>query len=201
MECHPGRAGLEATHVFQEIADAYHVLSDPELRRDYDDRLRRREETERLPAQPIVEGRRPGSEPLISEPISIIRDFSTVGPSLEALFDRFMRNFTGRRMPKAERTEGLTLEIVLTSEEASRGGSITFGVPMWHPCTSCGGSGREWPFACTHCQGQGILEVERPVTLRVPAGVQSGAIYEVSLRGLGIENLHLVVHFRIASGI
>ena len=36
---HPDRVGSERAHFFQEIVEAYHVLADPERRRDYDQGL------------------------------------------------------------------------------------------------------------------------------------------------------------------
>ena len=38
---HPDVAGQEATHAFQEISEAYDVLSDPRRRREYNEELRR----------------------------------------------------------------------------------------------------------------------------------------------------------------
>jgi len=38
---HPDVSGGETTPAFQEVAEAYRILSDPQLRRDYNDRLKR----------------------------------------------------------------------------------------------------------------------------------------------------------------
>src|SRR3954471_10436360 len=48
---HPDRAGPESTTVFQAIAEAYAVLSDPILRASYDARLRAREQAPQAPSR------------------------------------------------------------------------------------------------------------------------------------------------------
>lgn len=69
-EHHPDRVGPESTAQFQEIAEAYEVLSDPRKRRDYDDRLRRRTAARRVTAEPVTAARwRRRVEPLVPEPL------------------------------------------------------------------------------------------------------------------------------------
>jgi DnaJ-class molecular chaperone len=46
---HPDVAGEQATHAFQEITEAYGVLSDPQRRRAYNDELRRAEGGDPVP--------------------------------------------------------------------------------------------------------------------------------------------------------
>jgi molecular chaperone DnaJ len=70
---HPDLGGPEATETFQEIAQAYEILSDPEQRRTYDQTLRRRESF--LQSEPLEQTRRQGSyqpEPLVPKPMSIL---------------------------------------------------------------------------------------------------------------------------------
>jgi DnaJ-class molecular chaperone len=59
---HPDRAGEQGKRAFQEIAEAYSVLSDPELRRAHNQRL---DETEALPKRP----RGPNPRPTVVEPL------------------------------------------------------------------------------------------------------------------------------------
>ena len=42
------------------------------------------------------------------------------------------------------------------------------------PCPQCEGTGRRIPQACTECRGRGTARVQHPVTVTVPAGVESG---------------------------
>jgi curved DNA-binding protein CbpA len=101
---HPDVSGDAATRSFQEIAEAYRVLSDPQARRSYDERLRRLEPRQGAPRRPLVVTRSP--EPISWEPFSVM-GAGEVRPSREAMHDRFRRNFTGRGVPKAERLEPL----------------------------------------------------------------------------------------------
>lgn len=185
---HPDVAGEETTRAFQEVTEAYSVLSDPQLRRDYNDRLKQAADGGEGASIP----RRP-SEPLVREPVTILGHPETIRPSFEAMYDRFLRNYTGIGIPKAEHPERLNFEVLLTPEEAARGCVVPVGVPVFSRCPWCGGSGRDWAFACAHCQ-QGMIEKEELLEIRVPPMVPSGTIYEIPLRGLGIHNFFLGLH-------
>ena len=41
-------------------------------------------------------------------------------------------------------------------------------------CTDCGGTGRRIKTRCPHCNGEGIVQAEEVVDVRIPAGVQEG---------------------------
>src|SRR5689334_4671710 len=61
---HPDVAGEQATRAFQELSEAYDVLSDPQRRRAYNDELRRAERGDVLPVRvgpPAPEHRTPAS--------------------------------------------------------------------------------------------------------------------------------------------
>jgi DnaJ-class molecular chaperone len=161
---HPDVAGEQATRSFQEVSEAYGVLSDPQRRREYNHKLDRAEDGG------IVTVRRSPPEPLVHEPVNILRN------------------------PKAEHLEGLNFEVLLTPEEASRGCVVPIGVPVFSRCPQCQGSGRDWAFPCANCQQQGIIENEQRLKIRIPPMAPSGSIYEISLRGLGIHNFCLRLH-------
>ena len=194
---HPDRAGPESTRAFQEIQEAYQVLSDPTSRRAYD---RRFTEESEVAAQPSAS--RPASpagdrpEPLIPGTMSLARDFR-VRPSREAMLDRFMRNFAEAGPPRSEQVRSMNVEVVLTPEQARRGGLVTIGVPIFLTCPSCRGTGRVWLYQCEYCWGEGLIEAERPVRVQVPALVPDGTIIDIPLGGLGIHNFYLRVILRI----
>lgn len=189
---HPDVAGVQATPAFQEISEAYGVLSDPDRRRQYNHSL---VEEERRPIPISVSAReRPPAEPLVPERRSILHDAETLRPSFDALFDHFFRNFSEIGVPKSGRLEGLNFELVLSPDEALRGGVVPVGVPVFERCGHCGGSGRDWIGTCAACDGQGWLESERIVRIQIPPMTPSGAVFEVPLRGLGIHNLYLRLH-------
>ncbi|MEW6301621.1 MAG: DnaJ domain-containing protein [Thermodesulfobacteriota bacterium] len=195
---HPDYAGPQSTRFFQDIVEAYHVLSDPEKRRLYNQGLRHSEGQAEAPGAPIVMGQWPQPEPLVPEPMSLLRGFHTVHPSAEALSERLRRNFTGLGVPKAERLEALSVEVILSPDEALRGGVVPIGVPVFYPCPVCGGSGHDWFFPCTYCRQQGMVAEEEVVRIQIPPLVRDGTVTEVPIRGLGIHNLYLRLYIRVS---
>jgi DnaJ-class molecular chaperone len=212
---HPDRVGPQGTAAFQDIIEAYHVLSDPEHRQAYHQQLLHDEAAERLVPEPMVGRYRPPPEPLIPEPFSgmqqpwpdplgpgmrsILHDFLTIRPSFEALGARLRRNYTGVGVPKGEQLEDLNVEVRLSPEEAMYGGVVRLGVPVFSPCTLCRGSGRDWWSVCLACMGQGTVETEEVVAVRIPPGVRQGTILEFPLHGLGIHNFYLRLHVAVTA--
>jgi len=45
---------------------------------------------------------------------------------------------------------------------------------MQAPCPHCGGSGKTIPNPCPHCDGNGRVEQEKTLSVKIPAGVDSG---------------------------
>jgi DnaJ-class molecular chaperone len=78
---HPDVAGQQATHAFQEISEAYNVLSDPQRRREYESELRRVESGDPAPIRPGP------AAPIARAPVSIFGATESVRPSFEAMYD------------------------------------------------------------------------------------------------------------------
>jgi DnaJ-class molecular chaperone len=193
---HPDRTGPHGTRAFQEILEAYEVLSDPDKRRLHNRDLYETKPVDLPRPEPI--NRYPSRvEPLIPEPRSIRGDFQTVRPGYEPLFDRLFRNFSGLGIPKGEHIEGLYVEIALSSAEAMAGAVIPVGVPVFYTCPVCEGSGRNWLFPCIQCGEQGMIEEEETVNVRIPPMVRDGTVLELPIHGLGIHNFYLCLHIRI----
>jgi molecular chaperone DnaJ len=195
---HPDRAGPAGPSQFQDIQEAYEVLSDSKQRNAYDHEVERDDISAHSRPEVISPRHRPRAEPFVPEPISVLRDFETIQPSFEPLFDRFVRNFTGEGIPKGERLEDLNVEVVLSSDEAARGVTVSVGVRVFYVCSQCGGSGRDWLFPCVNCHTQGIIEDEETVGIRLRPPVADRAIREVPIHGLGIHNFYLRLHVRIS---
>lgn len=185
---HPDVAGKEATRAFQEVTEAYNVLSDPQRRREYNHKLSLTEEGG------LVTQRRAPPGPQVREPVSILGNSEEIRPSFEAMFARFLRNFTGIGVPKSEQLEALNFEVVLTPEEAFHGCIVPVGVPVFRRCPLCGGSGRNWLFSCVYCQEQGMLETEEIARIHIPPMAPRGAILEIPLQGLNVHNFYLRLH-------
>lgn len=184
---HPDVAGDIGRERFLEISEAYEVLSDPDRRRLYNHSLE-------------VGGSefRPAEPPVPASRVRIFEDAGSIHPSYEELLGRWARNFTGIGVPKAERAEGLNIELELTSEEALRGSAISLEVPVYGACGWCRGSGRDWLFPCLACHGEGIVERREVVSLGIPPAVAHGTVIELPLRGLGVHNFYLRVHVFIS---
>ena len=91
----------------------------------------------------------------------------------------------------------LTVEVRLSPYEALQGVIVPLGIPVFVRCGVCGGSGRDWYTRCLSCQGQGRVETEHTVNVRIPPRVREGTIVEVPLHHLGIHNVFVRVHIRI----
>src|SRR5690348_12356643 len=72
---HPDVAGPGATQAFRDVNEAYAVLSDPELRRDYNDRLKRTAEGGSV----FVHHGPP--EPMVRKPVAVVGLAQSVRPS------------------------------------------------------------------------------------------------------------------------
>jgi DnaJ-class molecular chaperone len=188
---HPDVAGSLSTGAFQNVAEAYAVLADPLARRRHDIELATREERSRAQTRGETVG------PRRWEPASILTEPLAVRPSLDALVDRLFRNFTGIGIPKAERPEALTFEVILTPDEALRGMEVPIALPTSGLCHECGGIGRVWLFPCGACGGQGVMVTDRVVRIQIPPLVRAESIIEVPLDRVGIHNLYLRLHVRM----
>lgn len=205
LELHPDRSGMESDP-FLEIQEAYGVLSDPERRRRYDEQglvtVGRRAPWG--PAAEPLASRRARSEPFSpAGPESGIREismeepFGAYRPSFEELFERLWSNFEVVARPKSEHLESLTVEVVITPDEALRGGRVRVRVPGRATCPTCGGRGATGPYECWRCEGEGALAANYPLAVQYPPGIRDGHAIRLSLRRFGIENFYLTVLFRV----
>ncbi len=171
-----------------EVQEAYTFLHDPARRAAYDRLLRS------SPAEP--EGGSTETTPPAAREISLQYSFERVVPSYEDLFERIWSNFTSVARPKSEKIESLTCEIILTPEEALRGGKIRIMVPARISCAVCSGKGGIGPLQCWKCNGQGFAINELPLVLSYPPGT-TNQVMEISLDRYGIHNLYLIAYLRV----
>jgi hypothetical protein len=133
--------------------------------------------------------------------LSLLRDFEVVGPSVEEVFDHFVRRFTRRHALKSNSVAPIPLVLEVSPEQAARGGTLAIGVPVFHACGQCGGTGRDWQYLCSGCAGRGVLAAEQIVRFPVPAHMRDGDVVEVSLSTLGAADQVLHVGFRLGPGL
>jgi molecular chaperone DnaJ len=184
---HSDVAGEQSTRAFQELAEAYQVLSDPQRRREYNNRLRRMDDSGGV----SIPVRRTTPDFAVRAPVSILGHPETIRPSFDAMYERFFRNFTGIGIPKSEHLEGLTFEVLLSREEAINGCVVPVGVPVFIRCSECGGAGHDWLFPCARCGGDEWIESERTVPVRIPPMTPSGSVFEIPLESLSIDNFYV----------
>src|SRR3954471_20676519 len=146
-----GIAGARAAHELRELRHAFDVLSDGRCRRDYDDDLMREADGEVVCEHESLSG------PLIATPLRIFANRDTIRPSFEAMYERMRRNFTQAGVPKAERPEGLNLDVFLTPATAAHGCMVPVGIPTFSCCPLCQGSGHDWLSPCMRCEEQGVI--------------------------------------------
>jgi molecular chaperone DnaJ len=198
-ELHPDRSGGGCAP-FHDIQEAYEILSSPARRRTYDDRLARESVALRT-SRPPVPSRHGPVEPLIpterSFPLENTPFDNTIYPSSEQIFSRLWGSFDDLAYTRAERTQDIHLELVLTWEQARHGGRARIGIPVQVTCPACRGRGRTSFFSCRHCAGGGLIASDYPLSFSFPAGVPDGATARMPLDELGLPGVSLLIHFRM----
>lgn len=198
LRYHPDRAGAQGTHFFREIVEAYQVLSDPERRASYDEGLLH--PGGELPARMQVRYTGyPEPEPLGTVRSSPFRAVEVMRPLAQEVFDHLWRPATDPWPPKPQRLDAFDFEVLLSAEEAARGGVLDLGVPVFRRCRACHGAGYRGPFACRACGGQGMEEEEEAVPLVIPRLVRDGTRLRLTLRRPGIHGMDLHVLIRVAA--
>ncbi len=192
---------------FNDIQEAYAVLSDPALRLAYDEMLHRSFAGSSRPGSASAESlfwSKPAPEPLIPTQeqadlgeLSLTRSFVSFSPSFDELFDRLWRNFSLVR-PKVERLRSLNVEIRISPKEAFHGGRVRLLVPARLRCQVCQGRGGIEFYTCWKCNGAGAVQGEYPVILTFPPGVVNNCVVEVPLDRFGISNFYLRAIFRVS---
>ncbi|HEV8716377.1 MAG TPA: DnaJ domain-containing protein [Candidatus Binatia bacterium] len=196
---HPERIGSHGARFFQEILTAYQVLTDPEKRRLYDQGLFHAEGRAAEQKGVIIIDSGTQLAPAMPEPIRLLSGFETICPPFEEILEQVLRNFNRTAAPREEPVRSFNVQVVLSPDEAARGGMALIKVPVLYPCPTCGGSGQEWLFPCSPCQGQGMLEEEETVRVPIPPLVRDYTVVEVPVRGLGIHNLSLRLYIRVVA--
>src|SRR6266404_6212823 len=136
---HPDRAGPDALDKFRDLQQAYKHLSDLEKRRTYDRDLEQNEIIGESRPEPITYPSRPRPEFRAPGSLSLLREFRSIRPSFEPLYERFIRNFTKRQIPEGKRIEGLNLDLALSPEESAQGGTTAVGVQVFFSFPSATG--------------------------------------------------------------
>lgn len=146
----------DAEHRFLEIARAYRILSDPELRRRHDVGL------------PAAE--RPGGpSPAVGRGKAATARFT---------YESFLEvhaEWTASEEEVEPRGDDLVAEITLDFAEAVRGTVTSFSLQRERECEECGGGGESVTSApCERCAGRGLVVDLDRIRVRIPPGVDDG---------------------------
>jgi DnaJ-class molecular chaperone len=205
---HPDRVGPSGAKQFCRINEAYETLSDLDKREAYDAELEHSVPIDRAePSRPSAFVRKDEPEPLIPKSagmyrasraaVSISDNPSSVSPSMEALIQRFVRNYSGLHIPKGEKPEALNINIGVSAAEAAHGLELPIGVPTFQTCTICRGTGQDWMFPCMNCMSQGLVQHEELITIRIPPFRGSDAVFDISIRRMAIRNIWLKINVHV----
>ena len=197
-EFHPDRypGGIQ---IFQQIKEAYAVLGDDQERRKYDRSLANAKTGGSVSHAfyPEAESPIPEAQPTDRDDISLVRSFQTFTPSFDEIFDWLWTNFSAVHYPKSGRVQRLTLEVPITNEQARDGGTARVMVPVRAVCRICRGQGEVGPYECPRCAGEGAIVGEMPVAVSFPSGLKADHGVMIPLDRYGIQNLRLMVLFRL----
>ncbi len=195
-EYHPDVAGGEKTGYFQEITEAYMVLSKVESREAYDKTLSQRNTPFRSPGETPPAGGKGGRFAWFGEPIEDFplpfRGSSFARSPFEGLWGD--RNISGGLFVRSS-PYSMEIEVLLTGEEARRGGVLPLELPMVQSCPLCrGGRDRRYGL-CPQCAGQGAVQKETRVRVHVPAGIEDGTRLEVRIKSSNGQEEGVILRF------
>jgi molecular chaperone DnaJ len=167
---------------FREIKEAYETLRDPRKRDFYDRELARKGSSFRLSGVPER----------VRERKSFFRGIDEHRSWTDDYLGGFLPGFYDQERPYRK---DLCLELILSPDEAIRGGLLPIEIPVYEECPRCHTSGLWEGFYCSLCMGYGRIAAERKFSLYVPPGIGHGTEEVVPLDDIGLSGsrLHLTV--------
>lgn len=205
---HPDYYGKNSAP-FLRIQEAYEILGNPDSRSSYDRSLKETgsESTHAGRNIPItVRPNRPTVEPLLDPrrasslgTVFARSSFHSYFPSFDEIFDSLWNEFFHPHAKKSEHFQTMTMEVLLTRDQARRGGQIRIHIPIQHPCPVCDGLGDSGSTQCLGCDGSGWNARDFSLLVDYPPGIQDYYKVAIPLDRYGIPDICPVVLFRISS--
>jgi DnaJ-class molecular chaperone len=174
----------DAHERFMQIRDAYETLSNSASRNRHNRMLVHSQAEER-------------SDSIFDTAFELLSGFERYSPSQQEIRESIEQNFTQHHLPKSMVQRELTVEVLMSPEQAARGGSVPIDFPVAHVCHTCNGTGVAGFYLCDDCGGQGMDWESQRIDVLIPANVNDGTNIPVSLKHLGVNNLFLNVLVRV----
>lgn len=204
---HPDYYGRNSAP-FLRIQEAYEVLGDPASRSSYDHSLKEAGSASAptgriIPV--IVRRHRPTVEPLLdprrSANLGTIfpqSSFHGYSPSYDEIFDSMWNEVFRPHTTKSENFHTMTMEVLLTRDQAQRGGQVQVNIPIQHPCSVCDGLGDSGHTQCLGCDGSGWISKDFALQVEYPPGIRDFYEIAIPLDRYGIPDVCPIVLFRIS---
>jgi molecular chaperone DnaJ len=179
-DVNPGDTGAHKR--FQEIAAAYEVLKDSKKKERYD-RFGDTGEPPEPAAGPFRSGpfpQGPHAQGPFGKGTPGGGGFRWSGDFSDLFSDLFTGAGGGIGVGE---DEDAAAAITIPFRDAVLGGTVSFSARIPRRCSRCRGTGRAAKSACPACHGSGSLVETESLTVRIPAGVDSGARIRVPGKG------------------
>ena len=174
-DVNPGDSGAHKR--FQEIAAAYEVLKDPKRKERYD-RFGDTGEPPEPASGPFHGG--PFPQGPFARGTAGGGGFRWSGDISDLFSDLFSGGSGGIGVGE---DEDAAAAITIPFRDAVLGGTVSFSARIPRRCSRCRGTGRSAKSACPACHGSGSLVETENLTVRIPAGVDTGARIRVPGKG------------------
>lgn len=166
----------DAHALFEEISQAYRILSDPTARTLYDRQGARPTGPSQSAAPPGARGARRGDD--LHVPVELSFSKAVSGVELDVAFDRLSPCSVCRATGAAPGAQATPCTYC--------GGLGTVwreGAPGGEPCPACEGRGARVAEPCSACRGRGVSPDRALVGVALPAGVDTGSQLRVAGEG------------------
>ena len=190
LQYHPDVAKdkKQAESRFKELNEANEVLGDPEKRRKYDALGEHWKQGEPFSPPPGSQrewrGQAPGDFEFHFDGTTGFSDFfeNLFGMGGGGGFGSGRRGGASREA-FSQRGRDVEADILVTLEEALRGGTRAISLRRASVCDQCGGTGVRGGQTCPRCQGTGQIERTDTYNLKIPAGVREGQLLRLGGQG------------------
>jgi molecular chaperone DnaJ len=187
--CHPDAVGDGSNPTrFIEVRNAYETLSDARKRNAYDAELKR--------SRPSPRPTTAGKSRVRRSPVRT--GFEGIPSLMEALFGSLVQGVASPPPSSRPSPRSLYMEVVLSPEEASRGGTFPVSLPVLEPCPDCRRPGWNGDRPCHRCLGAGTVQSTRGFNLTIAPRIGDGTVVEIPSGDLGDMGIDLIIDVRVS---